>query len=74
MLVQKIRQATTLPFYVANCLSAVIWAPALLLSGFLLGRAASSGWDIEDKLFVVLLVLTAVIVVIYWARRIFRVR
>ena len=63
-----------LPFYVANCLSAVIWAPALLLSGFLLGGAASSGWDIEDKLFVVLLVLTAVVVVIYWARRIFRVR
>lgn len=64
----------TLPFYVANCLSAVLWAPALLLSGFLLGGVASSDWDIEDELFVLLLVLVAIIAVIYWTRRLFQVR
>ncbi|MBU6296933.1 MAG: DedA family protein [Alphaproteobacteria bacterium] len=64
----------TVPFYVANCLSAIVWAPALLLSGFLLSSAASSGWDIEDKLFVIALAAAAVIAAVYWARRLFQVR
>ncbi len=64
----------TIPFYVANCLSALVWAPALLFSGYLLSSAALSGWDIEDKLFVLVLALTAIVAAVYWARRIFRVR
>lgn len=63
-----------LPFYVANCLSAVVWAPALLLSGFLLTSAAASGWDIEDKLFVLALAAAAAVALVYLARRAFRVR
>ncbi len=64
----------TIPFYAANCLSALVWAPALLFSGYLLSSAALSGWDIEDKLFVLVLALTAIVAAVYWARRIFRVR
>ncbi|MDE2265225.1 MAG: DedA family protein, partial [Alphaproteobacteria bacterium] len=44
------------PFYVANVLSALIWAPTLLFSGYIIGTAAASGWGIEDKLFVFSLV------------------
>jgi membrane protein DedA with SNARE-associated domain len=37
------------PFYAANILSAVIWAPALLFSGYLIGTIARNGWSIEQK-------------------------
>ncbi|MDE2630315.1 MAG: phosphoesterase, partial [Alphaproteobacteria bacterium] len=64
----------TAAFYAANILSAVVWAPALLLSGFLLSSAAANGWDIEDKLFVVMLALAVAVALVFWTRRIFRVR
>jgi len=64
----------TIPFYVANCLSAVVWAPALLFSGYLLSSTVSSDWNIEDKVFVLLLAVMAIMAVVYWARRIFQVR
>lgn len=64
----------TAAFYAANILSAVVWAPALLLSGYLLSSAAASGWDIEDKAFVVMLALAAAAALVFWARRLFRVR
>jgi len=64
----------TLPFYLANILSAIIWAPALLLSGYLLSGAASSGRDIEDKLFVALLAVTCVVALGYGLRWLFRGR
>jgi membrane protein DedA with SNARE-associated domain len=64
----------TLPFYMANCLSAVVWAPALLFSGYLLSGTMASGWSIEDKLFAFLLASAAILAVAYWARRFFRIR
>lgn len=45
-------------FYIANILSAVIWAPALLYSGYLIGAAAARGWNIE-VLFTLLAVIAA---------------
>lgn len=64
----------TVPFYMANILSAVVWAPTLLFSGFLLSGVASSGWDIEDKLFVLAIALAAILALVYGLRRLFRVR
>jgi membrane protein DedA with SNARE-associated domain len=61
-----------LPFYVANILSAIIWAPALLFSGFLISTAASSGWDIEDKLFVFLVVSALAVAISLALRRLFK--
>ncbi len=37
------------PFYIANVVSALVWAPALLYSGYLIGTIAQSGWSIEEK-------------------------
>ncbi|MDE2462315.1 MAG: DedA family protein [Alphaproteobacteria bacterium] len=61
------------PFYVANCLSAIVWAPALLLSGILLGGTLSTGWTIEDRLFVIALAIAFLAVLGYWLRRFFHV-
>lgn len=73
-LVAGMMEMPTIPFYLANCLSAVVWAPALLFSGYLLSSAAASGWSIEDKLFAFLLALAAVIALAYATRRFFRIR
>ena len=52
-------------FYVANILSAVIWAPALVLSGSLLAQMLNQeNFDVS-----VALVVAAVAVVLYWVRR-----
>jgi membrane protein DedA with SNARE-associated domain len=57
------------PFYVANCLSAFIWAPALLFSGALLGHIAGRG---EHPIALIGLVLAAATVLFYGARRLIR--
>lgn len=62
------------PFYAANILSAVVWAPALLFSGYLISTAASNGWDIEDKLLVLALAAALTIAAAMLLRRTFRVR
>jgi len=62
------------PFYVANCLSAIVWAPALLYSGVLLGDTLTSGWSIEDKLFVIAVLVAGFVAFGYWLRRLFHVR
>jgi len=49
-----------IPFYIANVVSAVIWAPALLLSGYLMDSAASSRMSFENKLS--LLALAAILI------------
>jgi membrane protein DedA with SNARE-associated domain len=63
-----------LPFYVANCLSALIWAPALLFSGFLLNSAVLSGWSLEAKLFALALILVGAFVIGHKLRHLFKVR
>jgi membrane protein DedA with SNARE-associated domain len=63
-----------LPFYIANCLSAVVWAPALLFSGYLLNSAVLSGWSLEAKLFGLALLLTAIFVIGHQLRHLFKVR
>lgn len=63
-----------LPFYVANCLSAVIWAPVLLFSGYLMNSAVLSGWSLEAKLFALALLLTGAFVIGHRLRRIFQIR
>ena len=63
----------TTRFYVANISSAVVWAPALVLSGALLGHAFSGTEDLESKIFIVSLIVGIIAVVVYWVRRRFRV-
>lgn len=62
------------PFYAANCLSALIWAPALLYSGYLLNSAILSGWSLEAKLFALALLVAGTCAIGYKLRRLFRVR
>ena len=57
----------TARFYVANILSAAIWAPALVFSGMLLHRSLASG-DIETKLFVAAIVVGGVVALFWWAK------
>lgn len=64
----------TVPFYTANVLSAVIWAPVLVLSGYLVSSTLASGWSIEDKLFAVAAAAAVVGIVIYGMRRALQVR
>lgn len=66
-------QMRTLPFYIANVLSAIIWAPALVLFGAFLGGALSTSWSIESKIAVIALAVTIFAVVAYQARRLFDV-
>lgn len=51
----------TLPFYTANILSAVIWAPSLLYSGYLLGLVFEAHWSPQEK---ALAIAAAVIVAV----------
>jgi len=60
-------------FYVANILSAMIWAPALVLSGDLLARVLEQE-NFATKVFCVALVVAAVAAVVYWVRRRFLAR
>lgn len=62
------------PFYLANVLSAIIWAPALLFSGYLLSTAASGSWDAEDKLLILVLGLACVVALGMGLRRLFGLR
>lgn len=59
------------PFYAANILSAVIWAPALLFSGYLLGIVFQSGWTTQEKAIAIAAAATAVIILGYVTRRLF---
>jgi membrane protein DedA with SNARE-associated domain len=60
------------PFYVANIVSAAIWAPALLFSGYLIGAIAANGWSIEWKAAAVSAALAAFAGLIWLARKIFK--
>jgi len=58
-----------LHFYVANILSALIWAPALLLFGKFLGHTLAGGRGIEHMILFGLLVLAAAGLAILWTRK-----
>jgi membrane protein DedA with SNARE-associated domain len=62
-----------LRFYVANILSAVVWAPALVLFGDLLTGAPGQG-NLATKIGYIALIATAVTVLVVWVRRQFLVR
>jgi membrane protein DedA with SNARE-associated domain len=60
------------PFYVANIVSAVIWAPALLFSGYLIGAIAQNGWSIEIKSLVAGAALAVFAGLVWLSRKIFK--
>lgn len=60
------------PFYVANIVSAAVWAPALLFSGYLIGSIAQNGWSIEMKSLAAGAVLAVFVALIWLARKIFK--
>lgn len=63
-----------LPFYVANILSAAVWAPALLFSGYLIGGIAFNGWSIELKALAAGAVIAVFALLLWLSRRIFQDR
>src|SRR5207302_1401481 len=56
-------------FYVANVASAIVWAPALLLSGALIARSVVSSNHTDAALLAIAGAATAVVAIVYWARR-----
>lgn len=60
------------PFYVANIVSAAIWAPALLFSGYLIGAIAANGWSIEWKAAAVGAALAVFAGLVWLSRKIFK--
>ena len=71
-LVAGMLEMPTVPFYAANIVSAAIWAPALLLSGYLIGDTVMSGWSTEDKLFAAAVGMSVVAGAVYLFRRALR--
>jgi membrane protein DedA with SNARE-associated domain len=60
------------PFYSANIISAVIWAPALLYSGYLIGLVYQSNWTPHQKLLVFAAAALVFVMLAYLTRRIFQ--
>jgi len=60
------------PFYVANIVSAAVWAPALLFSGYLIGTIAQNGWSIELKAMAAGAVLAVFAGLVWLSRKIFK--
>ena len=58
----------TAQFYIANVLSAVVWAPTLILFGMFVGRTLSNSKDIETRLILVALAIACVVILARWAR------
>jgi membrane protein DedA with SNARE-associated domain len=56
-------------FYVANIASAIIWAPALVLSGALIARSIMSSGHAETAVLAIAAAGVAMAAIIYWARR-----
>lgn len=71
-LVAGMMEMPTRPFYIANCVSAVIWAPALLFSGALLGHIAGQGASVEHRALLLGLVIVGATALFYGARRLIR--
>jgi membrane protein DedA with SNARE-associated domain len=60
------------PFYVANIVSAAVWAPALLFSGYLIGSIAQNGWSIEMKSLAAGAALAVFAGLVWLSRKIFK--
>jgi membrane protein DedA with SNARE-associated domain len=73
-LVAGMMEMPTVPFYVANVVSALIWAPALLFSGVILGRIAGSGGSLEHRVVLLGLALGVAVVLFYGVRRLIGMR
>jgi membrane protein DedA with SNARE-associated domain len=56
-------------FYLVNILSAVVWAPALVLSGALLAGSLSGTENVATKILFIALIAAAMTALGYWARR-----
>jgi membrane protein DedA with SNARE-associated domain len=59
-------------FFTISTLSAAIWSPSLLLSGYLIGALAQSGWSIEVKALIAGAILAAFAGVVWLARKAFK--
>lgn len=62
----------SVPFYIANIVSAAIWAPALLFSGYVIGQVARSAWTLEEKALAAGVAVAAFAGVIWLSRKIFK--
>jgi membrane protein DedA with SNARE-associated domain len=62
------------PFMIANATSAIVWAPALLFSGYVIGTIARSGWSIEEKALAAGALLAIFAGLLWLSRRIFKTK
>lgn len=59
-------------FYLTSAISAAIWAPALLCTGYIIAKVAQNNWSLQDKL-VAFASAGAIVIVVAWIlRRIFK--
>ena len=62
------------PFYSANIISAVIWAPALLYSGYLIGLVFESHMSAHEKALIIAAAAIVFLMFGYLAKRLFHVK
>ena len=56
-------------FYIANIASALLWAPALILSGALIGHSVLGSNHAQPAMLIIAAAGALVAIMIYWARR-----
>ncbi len=61
-----------IPFYVTSIISAAIWAPALLYSGYLIGWVLGSGLPPEEKVAIFAGAALVLVLLLYLVKRIFK--
>jgi len=59
-------------FYFTSVISAAVWAPALLYSGYLIGTVLQNGWSLEEKLIAFGAGAVFLVLLAYASRRIFK--
>lgn len=59
-------------FFTTSTVSAAIWSPALLFSGFLLGYVVRSGWSLEQKAATVGALVAVLVAAAWLLRRVFK--
>ncbi len=59
-------------FYLTSILSAAIWAPALLYSGYLIGMVLENGWTLQEKAIALAGAVLIVVGLIYLSKRLFK--